>query len=212
MSSESRRSVVDTVVLRYFLLVDESDLLIDLLGTPLGVPRMIFDPDEGDVPETARSEMTRSVEFQRRVANDPAREESGRLTAATNAERLDRITECHAAGHVLTLDLTAAELRIVAQLTSPRGCKAFGLVFPLGPGEAACIGVAVTRDLVLATDDSDALRALHALAPGHPYERIRKLLIRAGNGGHISRTRANDLHAEMRRLGFWDTEHPFPGE
>lgn len=211
MSSEQRRSVVDTVVLRYFLLVDEADLLLDLLGSPLGVPRIIFDPDEGSVPDAARSEMTRSIAFQRRATTDPARDEQGRLSSATNAERLDRITSVHASGHILTLDLTAVELRIVAQLTSPSGCETFGLVFPLDAGEAACIAIAMTRDLVLATDDNDALRALHVLAAGHPYERIRKLLLRAAHTGYTSRSRANELHAEMRRLGFWDNSPPFPG-
>lgn len=210
MSSESRRSVVDTVVLRYFLLVDELDLLVGLLGEPLGVPRIIFDPDEGDVPELARSELTRSVAFQRRVADDPAREENGRLTAASNAERLQQIGAAHEGGQIRTLDLTEAELEIVAALTSPIRCKEFGLVFPLAAGEAACIAVAVSRDLVLATDDSDALKALHVMVPGHPYERIRKLLIRAGNEGAISKSRANDVHTEMRALGFWDIQRPFP--
>lgn len=210
MSSGSPSSVVDTVVLRYFLLVDQSGLLLRLLGAPFGVPRIVFDPDEGNVPEMARSEITRSVAYQQRVANDRSRDEEGRRTAAINAERLARIAGLHAAGQVLTLDLSEAELQILGQLTSPGGCKAFGLVFPLHPGEAACIGIAVTRDLVLATDDGDALRALTAMARGHPYERIRRLLIRAGNDGLVSASRANEVHAEMRRLGFWDTKAPFP--
>ncbi|MHB8671769.1 MAG: hypothetical protein ACYDAD_14615, partial [Acidimicrobiales bacterium] len=169
-----------------------------------------FDPDEGDVPEPGRSEITRSIAFQRRVASDPARDDTRRLVAATNADRLERTVQAHVAGEILTIDLTVAELEIVGRLTSPSGCKAFGLVFPLDAGEAACIAVAVTRSAVLATDDGDALKALRTLAPSHPYERIRKLLIRAGNGGHISPDRANEIHAEMRQLGFWDTEPPFP--
>lgn len=210
MSSASPDSVVDTVVLRYFLLVDEIGLLLELLGAPLGVPRIIFDPDEGDAPETALSEITRSIAVQRRVASDPARDDERRLVAATNAERLERAAQVHAVGEIVTIDLTATELQILGQLTSPSGCKGFGLVFPLAAGEAACIAVAVTRGAVLATDDSDALKALQALAARHPYERIRKLLVRAGNGGHISLNRANELHADMRRLGFWDTHPPFP--
>lgn len=210
MSSASPNNVVDTVVLRYFLLVDQADLLLGLLGTPLGVPRIIFDPDEGDIPETARSEITRSIAFQRRGAGDPARDDNSRLVAATNAERLERVAEIHANGEILILDMTAAELEVLGSLTSPSGCKAFGLVFPLDAGEAACIAIAVTRALVLATDDNDALKALRALASSHPYERIRKLLVRAGSEGHISPHRANEIHAEMRQLGFWDTQPPFP--
>lgn len=212
MSSEPPDSVVDTVVLRYFLLVDEIDLLLTLLGPPIGVPRIVFDPDEGNIPESARSEITRSVAYQERASNDQAREEAGSVTARENAERLRRTSDVHAIGKLTTLDLTAAELQILSQLTSPSGCKAFGLVVPLGAGEAACIAIAATRDLVLVTDDNDALRALQAIDANRPYERIRRLLIRAGNDGHISRQRANELHTQMQRVGFWDAEVPFPND
>jgi hypothetical protein len=63
---------------------------------------------------------------------------------------------------------------------------------------------------VFATDDTDALRALERHTPGHPYERIRKLLVRAGNGGLCSPDRASAIHREMRSLGFWDRGEPFP--
>lgn len=63
---------------------------------------------------------------------------------------------------------------------------------------------------MLVTDDSDVLRALDQYMPGHPYERIRKLLIRAGNGGLCSPQRANEIHREIRRLGLWDRDEPFP--
>jgi hypothetical protein len=213
VSSEPPDTVVDTVVLRYFLLVDEIELLLTTLRSPIGVPRIVFDPDEGDdIPESARSEITRSIAYQVRASTDQAREEAGSTTARENAERLCRISDAQAAGSVTTFDMTAAELQILSQLTSPSGCKAFGLVVPLGAGEAACIAIAVTRDLVLVTDDNDALRALQAIDVGRPYERIRKLLIRAANDGHISRQRANELHAEMQRAGFWDTALPFPSD
>jgi hypothetical protein len=58
--------------------------------------------------------------------------------------------------------------------------------------------------------DADALKAMCAIDASHPYERIRKLLVGAVEGGRLSRDRANGLHAEMRRLGFRDTEPPFP--
>lgn len=34
------------------------------------------------------------------------------------------------------------------------------------------------------------------------------LLVRAAEEGHISREEANQLHDEMRALGFWDTGQP----
>jgi predicted nucleic acid-binding protein len=80
------------------------------------------------------------------------------------------------------------------------------LRFRLGSGEAACLALAVERDLVLVTDDSDALAALEALRAGHPYERIRKLLRRAANSKLITRKRAREIHDAMRQAGFWDVD------
>ena len=210
MSSESPNSVVDTVVLRYFLLVGRVDLLVSLLGAPLGIPRIVFDPDEGDVPDAARSEITKSVSYQQRVAVDPARDTTEQGDASRKAAQLAGVAEMHQADLLVILDMTDAELRIASQLVSPSGCKAFGLSFPLGAGEAACIAIGTTRDLVVATDDADALRALPTIAPTHPYERIRKLLMRSAEIHMISKVDANQLHAEMQRLGFWDTISPFP--
>lgn len=210
-SSESPSCVVDTVVLRYFLLVDEVDLLLELLGAPLGTPRIVYDNEETeDVADDARSEVARSIVYQRKARADPARDKSARDEAEQNAARLGRIGDLHVAGRLAILDLTAPELNVVGRLTSPTGCKEFGLRFALDPGEAACLAIAVERDLVLVTDDGDALRALASHAPKHPYQRIRRLLIDAGDRGLCTKERANAIHRDMRRLGFWDREDPFP--
>ncbi|MGI9119669.1 MAG: hypothetical protein ACR2G7_06025, partial [Acidimicrobiales bacterium] len=211
-SSASPESVVDTVVLRYFLLVDEAHLLLELLGSPIATPRIVYDDDEAaDTPDHVRSEITRSVAYQRRASADLARNVEARQEASCNAERLSRVTALHESGSLVILDLSTEELALVGHLTSPDGCKDFRLRFPLDAGEAACIALAVTRSLVLVTDDGDALSALARHAPGHPYERIRKLLMRAGTRGLCTTMRANEIHREMRRLGFWDREEPFPG-
>jgi hypothetical protein len=202
--------VVDTVVLRYFVLVDETDLLNQLLGDPIGTSRIVYDDDEAPhLPEDARSEITRSVAYQQRASTDPARDRNAQSEAARNAARLAAIASLHESGRLAILDLEQEELDLVGRLTNPTGCKEFGLRFALDPGEAACLAIAVNRGLVLVTDDTDALLALKRHVPGHPYERIRKLLIRAGNGGLCSPDRANEIHREMRRLGFWDRDDPF---
>lgn len=207
----SPESVVDTVVLRYFLLVDEAELLLELLGSPIGTPRIVYDNDEAaDVPDDARSEITRSIAYQRRASGDLARDGEARHDFARSAERLGQVATIHESGRLAILDLSDEELALVGRLTSPTSCKDFGLRFPLDPGEAACLAMAVARGLVLATDDADALSALARHAPDHQYERIRRLLIRAGNGGLCTPERANEIHREMRRLGFWDREDPFP--
>lgn len=212
-SSESPESVADTVVLRYFLLVDEAELLLELLGAPIGTPRIVYDDDEApNLPNDSRSEITRSISYQQRAAADPARDADARQEATRNATRLQQVAALHDSGQLVILDMSDEELGLVGRLTSPTGCKQFGLRFPLDAGEAACLAIAVARGLALATDDADALRALGHHAPGHGYERIRKLLVRAGNAGLCTPERANEIHREMRRLGFWDRNEPFPSD
>lgn len=66
MSSDDKH-IIDTVVLLYFLLVGEEDLLCTLLGTPLQVPLAVYDPEDRDLPPTAHrrtellSEMRQAV-------------------------------------------------------------------------------------------------------------------------------------------------------
>jgi hypothetical protein len=183
VSSALPSCVVDTVVLRYFLLAGEADLLVDTLGPPLGTPRIVYDPDEGEVPDTARSEITRSIAYQRQAATDRTRDTAARDQAAANAKRLPVIGELYSTGKVVVMDLTAGEFEVFGGTTSPTGCGSFGLPVPLDPGEAACLAMAVERGLPLVTDDGDALRALRRINSRHPYQRIRKLLIEAGSNG-----------------------------
>jgi hypothetical protein len=167
--SSAPSCVIDTVVLLYFLLAGEVDLLLNTLGPP-------------------------------------------RDRAATNAKRLRVVTELYRAGSLLIMDMAAEEHEIFGKATSPSGCGSYGLLFPLDPGEAACLAMAMSRDLPLVTDDGDALRALQHISPQHPYQRIRKLLIRAGEKSLITRSRANAIHRDMTALGFWDSQLPFRGE
>jgi hypothetical protein len=207
---ERPRTIVDTVVLMYFLLAGAEDVLLERAGRPLAIPRIVYDPDEGaDIPEVAMSEMTRGVTFQRRTASDLARNPEARLQATQNAHRLQSVHALYSAGHLVVIDLEEKELMLVSSLTSPSGCHGFGLRFPLGAGEAACLAIAVRRQMVLATDDTDALKALRSIDEKLPYERIRKLLIGAVDAGRMSHEQANSVHGEMCRLGFWDTERPF---
>lgn len=48
MSSDDKH-IIDTVVLLYFLLVGEEELLCTLLGTPLQVPLAVYDPEDRDL-------------------------------------------------------------------------------------------------------------------------------------------------------------------
>lgn len=203
-------AVADTVILRYFLFVDRADLMLDLLGRPLYVPPIVFDPDEGTPErEEAMSEITRSILVQRRTADDPGRPARDREEARRKAEALTQVRELHASGAISVVGLNDAELETFARLTSASGAREAGLAFRLDAGEAACVALAVHRTWVFATDDQDVLTALEKLSPSHPYERIRKLLKRAADEGRISQAEANAIHAEMTQLGFRDVV-PFP--
>lgn len=205
-------AVVDTVVLRYFLMVERADVLIDLLGAPIGVPRVVYDPEDGDAPLAPKSELRGSVERQLRRSRDATFDEDERAASGERARRLAGADELADSGHLIVVDLDVTERTLSAQLTSPSGCKAFGLGFPLHAGEAACLALAVHRGLTLVTDDNDALTALATFGSGTQYERIRKLLTRAADQDLLTRSDANRLHREMTAQGFRDNELPFPEE
>jgi hypothetical protein len=211
VSSKPRADgVIDSVVLHYFLLVDRAPLLLDLLGVPLRVPRLIFDPeDEPGTSPMAMSEMNRSIDYHRRRATDPSRLPPERKEAEQYAERLATIADLHARAELEIIDMTDDERALFGQLTSPTGVTEFGLHFPLDPGEAACLAIALRRGWVLATDDTDALKALARASTRHPYERIRKLLIRAATEDLVTRAEANEIHEAMTAAGFWDRGRQF---
>ena len=204
-------AVADTVILRYFLFVHRSDLLLELLGRPVYTPRIVFDPEEGlPAREEAMSEVTRSILVQRRTAADPGRSRRDREEAQRKADGLEEIRALHSSGVVEVVDLSDEELVSFARLTSSKGARELGLTFRLHPGEAACVAIAVNRGWVLATDDQDALKALEHLSPGHAYQRIRRLLRQGAESGVLPRENANAIHTEMTGLGFRDDELPFP--
>jgi predicted nucleic acid-binding protein len=212
-------TVVDTVVLHYFLVVDRVELLLDLLDPPVGVPRIVFDPNDTQGIDVVVSELRQNIRYEERVANEAVPDDRDDLTrelhdaqanAATKAERLRQIEDMVADGRIELLELTDDERKLSDQLTSRKPDSSFGLLVALDDGEAACVAIAVERGWTLATDDGDALRVLDRIAPGHPYERIRRLLVRAVTDGLTAEADANEVHGEMTRAGFWDAVLPFP--
>ncbi len=203
-------TVVDTVVLLYFLFADRADLLFELLGRPIYVPRVVFDPAEGDVPDAMRSEITKSIAFQTKRSIDQGRTEQERDVALRNKTRLATAHGHVAQGNIEIIDLSEDEQLVFADLMNPQSDREGGRVLALGRGEAACVAIAVTRDMVVATDDSDGVKALKQLKSKRTPERIRRLLMRAGKEGLCDEVTANAIHAEMMQLGFWDKTPPFP--
>lgn len=205
------QTVADTVILRYFYLVDQAELMFALLGDPIVVPRVVFDPDEeANAPELSMSEITRSIHVQRVRSGDKGRDTDERKRAEDHAVQLEQVTADHTAGRITVTDLTDTETALFAKLASRGDSLKVGLPFALDAGEAACVALAVERSLALATDDRDGLTAFRSLRPRGKYERIRKMLKRAGESGLVDRAEANDIHQAMRNAGFWDKGRPFP--
>lgn len=203
MSSE-RAYIVDTVVVLYFLLVDQAALLRRLLGEPLRVPIAVFDPEERSLPPEALrhseflSEMRQAVRYYEVAArSDPA--------AAQQLERLLRLDSMYDLGQLEIVALTDEERTLAAHLQSRRVVAEHAIKAPLGAGEAACVAIAFKRGWIPVTDDSAALTVLaELLGRDYPYERIRRLLLRSIEEGLLSTDEAARIHAEMRQVGFWD--------
>ena len=207
MSSDDKH-IVDTVVLLYFLLVGEEDLLCTLIGTPLCVPLAVYDPEDRDLPPTAHRRAELLSEMRQAVGHY---ESSARLTGDTDSlSRVRRIDSLYDESRLVPVAMTSEERLLAAKLESD-DAREYGVRVPLGPGEAACVAISFERDWTIATDDSDALKVLENLHGNRDfrYERIRKLLIRAAEEGHVTHEEANDLHAAMRSHGFWDSGRPF---
>ncbi len=207
MSSE-RNHIVDTVVLLYFLLTEQEDLLGNLIGWPLRVPFAVYDPDDwtGSLGSKPRpelsSEMRQAEEHYGNVAL-----ETGDTGAAFNVNKVHRL---HAEGLVVVEAMDHGEQRLADELQGDRAMQ-LGLRTSLGAGEAACIAIASKREWTIVTDDNDALKAFSALYGDrdYSYERIRKLLIRAAVENLVSEDEANRIHDSMVSYGFWDSQRPF---
>lgn len=207
MSSE-RNHILDTVVLLYFLLAEQEDLLGDLIGWPLRVPFAVYDPDDwtGSLEPRPRpelsSEMRQAEEHYGNVAFE---------TGDTGASfKINKVNRLHTEGRVVVEAMDPSEQRLADELQGD-GSMQLGLRTSLGPGEAACIAIAFKREWTIVTDDNDALKALSALYDDRDfsYERIRKLLIRAAVENLVSKEEANRIHDSMVLYGFWDSQRPF---
>lgn len=204
-------AVVDTMVAHYFLLVDQFDLLLDLLDEPVVFSRIVYDPDDDTAQdETTASEITRNIRHERRRAEQPDTSPQDRTERRANADKIAAIQNYVDRGRIWIVDMSDEERGLFARLTASTPEPALKLLLPLDAGEAASVAIAVNRGHVLCTDDSDALRALDVLEPGHPYERIRGLLVRAAEEDRLTETEANKLHFRMREHGFWDSQEPHP--
>lgn len=211
VSSPEHDNVTDTVVLLYFLLVGEAELLVELLDGAIQVPRAVYDPEDRDLP----SEALRHSDLLSEMRQSARHYEVAARTGDAPRLHLDRVLAVdtlYDTGLLRVVDMTPEELTEAAGLQSRSVTKHHPIRAPLGAGEAACVAIASRRGWSIVTDDDAALEVMRSIhgKDEFEYERIRKLLIRAGQEKLISKRRANDIHAEMRGLGFWDKGTPFP--
>lgn len=200
--------IADTVIIRNFLLIDRMDVLLELAGGSVFVPSEVLHPDDFSIATPAPlgplGELGRGLWLYRERLNDPQLNETNRAVLADRLARFESLPDLMERGNIQVVELGDAELALFARLRDRKFLGSLGLK-RLGAGEAACLAVAISRGWVLATDDSDALRALDSLAPGCVYRRTRQLLELAVGEGLLSCEDARSMHHSMvHRYGFWD--------
>ena len=209
MSSPEHDNVTDTVVLLYFLLVGEAELLVELLDGAIQVPRAVYDPEDRDLPIEALRHSDLLSEMRQSARHYEVAARTGHAPGL-HLDRVLAVDRLYDTGLVRVVDMTPEELTEAAGLQSRSVTKHHPIRAPLGAGEAACVAIASRRGWSILTDDDAALAVMRSIygKDEFEYERIRKLLMRAGQERLITKRRANDIHAEMRGLGFWDKGTP----
>jgi predicted nucleic acid-binding protein len=200
--------IVDTVVVNYFLVVGRFEVLRRVLGGAVQVPRAVFDPDEdAAMRDEALSELRRGLRFHQRRSTDLEAAPELRDRSKQALQYFRQLPGFAQRRHLVTVTLSAEEMRMYARLRSADYVKRFRLVAGLGAGEAAAVAIAASRSWRLATDDQDGIRVAQTLVPGFEPLRIRGLLKRGIDSGLLSASEAHAIHVAMLAMGLWDTGH-----
>jgi predicted nucleic acid-binding protein len=191
----------------YFLLGKQDQLLFSLLGEPIAVPLAVYDPSDVDDKGQIMGRPDLLSEMRQAIRHYEVEAKAG-----DDLRQLKLVDDFHQAGRLQTVEMSPDELKLAATLQTAQGVVQHGLRAGLGAGEASCVAIAWHRSWTIASDDADALKVLESLHGNRdfPYERIRKLLIRAALEGRITRADANLIHRDMQDHGFWDRDRPFP--
>ena len=160
--------------------------------------------------EEALSEIPRMMCYFRDRRSDPRLSQSDRDIAIGDFDGLAHVAERYVSGDLQIVGLSDSEMACYSKLASDSSAQEMGLRFAVAPGAASCIAVAIERNLTLASDDKDALKALTLLHSNHPVLRTQDLLIGAVDDGLIPEAQANEFHEDMVRRGFWDINPPYP--
>ena len=215
MPSRKQLIVVDPSVLGYCARTGAIDCITQRSDCRIATTEIAYDPDETSYgspispDEEALSEIPRMMCYFRARRSDPRLSQSDRDAAIGDFDGLAHVAELYVSGNLEIIGLTDSEMACHSKLASDSSAQEMGLRFAVSPGAASCIAVAIERNLPLATDDKDALKALTVLHSNHPVLRTQDLLIGAVDDGLISEARAKEFHADMVRRGFWDINPPY---
>jgi len=179
--------VCNTTPLRHFALSGHFELLVRLLGGAVCTPRVVFDPEEDPQgPDRLLSELGESERYW-----------AFRATSSDRTEKWSRLNAIRRRHDIEVLDLADDELPTFAELQTRSYARTLGFALPLGPGEAAIVAVAETRDLAAVMDDAAGRAAFDDKVPAGTVLTSRELL-RAGVGaGLLTSPEADLVYADL---------------
>lgn len=191
--------VSNTSPLRYFALARSLDLLIEIAGGTLLVPREVLDPDEDPAGlATTLSELGQSERYWEKRSRDPE--------AMDNWNRLRQIRH-HVRQGIQVVDLTSAEIATVAHLRGKAVKDQYGLAAPLGSGEAAVLAIVEHRGGTAVLDEDAARRILADRIQGARCRTSRDLLNEAVARRLITTDQADITYQDMLAKGYRGPAH-----
>ena len=195
MTPTSREIVVicNTTPTRYFALASQLDLLSQICGGAIRVPRLVFDPeDDADDPPEFLSEIGASERYWAK-----------RASTAEAAENWLRLGLLRTRGDLEVIDMSIEELERYAELASQATQSRFRLAAELGRGEAAVMAIAESRDWTAVMDDRDAITVLNQISPGTRTITTRDLLRSAVYDETLDTREADEVYRLMLERGYW---------
>lgn len=159
-----------------------------------------------------RSDAVKDILHYRSHVSDPRLSDHRRRMSQIAADNLERIAD-----HLITNKLKIIsiqeqdrqEIDLYAQLASQIEAEELGLTRSISYSAASCVTVAYKRDMILASDDRDAVQALRVLSPDHLSVSTQDLLRMAVQAEHISKQKANDIHLDIAHRGICDLNPPY---
>lgn len=214
-SPDNLTIVVDSSILIPWSLVSKTELLVSI--GDIFTTDFVYDLNEISqldpltiTKSWGASDIAKDILHYRRKGSDLRLTDYWRLAAQTSADNLERIADHIIDNRLKIINVQEhQEIDLYARLTSQRQAEALGLARSISYSAASCVTVAYRRDMVLASDDKDAVRALRALSQDHPSISTQDLLRMASQAGHISQQQANDIHIDIAYRGICDPNPPY---